>query len=186
MLGVGIPQPSATLARGDDAEGEVPFALQAMARFQELCQVLREKAAAVKCENYRLARQLSGREEHLLEEIVLAFADAERLAPSAECREAARMIKKLGQVSLLGKELLQIRRDKAAAVRSENYRRAYQLKMLEKELQEELEKIKGPTGPSFSQDPSVLVHADREFASAELQEGAQTYTVLVHVDGWFD
>ena len=161
LLGVGVPQQSATLARGADAGGEVPFALQAMARCQELDQVLKGKAAAVKCENYRLANQLRGREDELLEELVFAFAHAERLTSSAELQEGARMIVNLGRFILLGKELQQVRKDKAAAVKSENYRRAYQLKKLERELHEEMKTRKGPTGVPLLQDSPVQAHGSR-------------------------
>ena len=72
----------------------------------------------------------------------------------------------------LEKELEQIRKDKAVAVASENCRRANQLGKLENELLEKMKQGKGPTGAQFSQDPSVLVHADREICEPQVQEGA--------------
>ena len=66
------------------------------------------------------------------------------------------------QAAAVSRELKQVRKEKAAAVKSENYRRANELKKLEKELQDLLVQGKAHTGAQVSRNSSVLGHVDRE------------------------
>ena len=72
----------------------------------------------------------------------------------------------------LEKELEQVRNEKAAAVRSENYRLAHQLKLREKDLLEVMERAKGLTGAGNSGVAAVLAHAEGTRAPDKRQEGA--------------
>ena len=97
LLGIGVPQQSATLtplaiavaggAWGSEAEGEVQFVSRVVAGSQLLDQVRKEKAAAVKCENYRLANQLKSLEKELLEALAAVLAHADGLAAPAKLQE---------------------------------------------------------------------------------------------------
>ena len=74
------------------------------------------------------------------------------------------------RVGSLEKELEQVR-DKAAAVKVENYRFVNQLKRREDALWKHMMQEKSVTGAGNQAGPAVLVHADRLSAPAKLQEG---------------
>ena len=154
LCGVGTPRLGTTLWRGASSDGvEVQLSPQAVAVFQELEQIRRDRAGAV-----RRAAQLEMREKELHD--VLVHGQGLNGAPVS--RESA----VLGHADCeIGGTKLQEGAQTAAVL-------AHAVERFEN----------GPTGPSFSQDPAVLEHADHEISGAKLQEGPQTAAVLVHVD----